>query len=238
MFGPDVEAAAKAHARAEWPREAVGYVIGGVYVPQVNIAPHPTREFAVADDAWSDDVQAVVHSHAILGKMGVDERRAPSKSDMIAQMSAGVPFGILADDSRISTGILWFGDHVLDEPLIGRKFVCNVRDCYELVRAWTWQTRRIKIKSFPRDALWWERDSGQDLLMESFREVGCRQVGHGDARTGDGLLMAPFGGKVNHCAVLTGNGLMMHHRNGMLSVEEPWSDAWRRVTRMVVRYHG
>lgn len=222
----------------EWPRECVGYVVGAAYEPQINVARNPTHEFSVADSAWHDGVRAVIHSHAVLGNLGPErEDRAPSRADMAAQISAAVPFGIVACDSRATTSILWFGDHVLEEPLLGRTFVQGVRDCYELARAYFWQRRRIKLKGVPRDADWWE-DPGQDLIMDGFRSAGFSHVGTDDARPGDGLLLAPFSGKVNHCAVLTEAGLMMHHRGGKLSNEEPWSDAWRRVTRAVVRYRG
>lgn len=229
MYGLDVDAAAQAHALAEWPRESVGYVVGDAYVPQSNIALDPVREFAVADSAWSDDVQAVIHSHTI----SLD--RAPGAADMRSQISAGVPFGILATDGNVATPILWFGDHVLDEPLVGRTFVPGVTDCYELVRAWMWQERKIKLRPFARDADWWER--GGDLLAQSFEKAGCKRISVEDARAGDGLLMAiPATGIINHCAVLLGGGLMLHHRAGQLSRREPWSGAWRRLTRMVVRF--
>lgn len=231
MFGPDVEIAAQNHALVEWPREAVGYVIGGTYVPQENIASDPVREFRVADSAWSDDVRAVIHSHTTSFDW------LPSKADMQSQLSAGVPFGILATNGDTTTPLLWFGDHVLDEPLIGRRFVSNVTDCYELVRAWMWQERRIKLKSFPRDVAWWER--GENLLAQSFETAGCVRVAIEDAHPGDGLLMAiPATGPVNHCAVLLDGGLMLHHRVGQFSRREPWSGAWRRLTRMAVRYAG
>lgn len=231
MFGAEVEASSRAHALADWSRESVGYVIGGAYVPQENVAADPINTFRVADDAWSDGVQAVIHSHTT----SLD--RFPSKADMQSQISAGVPYGILATDGQIATPILWFGDHVLEEPLIGRRFAPGVTDCYELVRAWMWQERKIKLKSFPRDASWWERK--EDLLAQSFAQAGCARVPVEEVRPGDGLLMAiPATGAVNHCAVLLDNGLMLHHRAGQLSRREPWSGAWQRLTRIAVRYVG
>lgn len=231
MFGPEIENAAQGHARVEWPRECVGFVIDGTYVAQENIASDPVREFRVVDSAWSDEVQAVVHSHT------TSFVNTPSKADMQSQISAGVPFGILATNGDTTTSLLWFGDHVLDEPLIGRKFVPNVTDCYELVRAWMWQERKIKLKSFPRDVAWWER--GENLLAQSFSTAGWSRISIEETRPGDGLLMAnPATGVTNHCAVLLDSGLMLHHRAGQLSRREPWSGAWRRLTRMAVRYVG
>lgn len=236
MFGSDVQAAAQRHALAEYPREAVGFVIAGAYAPQVNVAADPGNQFCVAPEAWDDDVQAVIHSHTLTYGLPADrDARAPSAADMQAQLAAAVPFGIVATDGEIATDILWWGDHLLDEPLIGRRFVPGVLDCYELVRAWCWQERAIRLPSFPRDAEWWEH--GQDMLAQGFSSAGFVRVAIEDAQRGDSFLIAlPAHGVVNHCGVLLEGGLMLHHRAGQLSRREPWSGAWRRLTRLVVRH--
>lgn len=235
MFGSEVDTAALAHARAEWPREAVGYVIDGAYVRQRNIAADPVSTFRVADEAWSDEVEAVIHSHVAPAVPG-SEPRAPSRADQVGQGASAVPWGICWTDGRGGAlPPLWFGDHLLDEPLVGRPFVPGSLDCYELVRAWWWQTRGVRLPVVPRDAEWWA--AGGDLLAQGFRGAGFVPVDPAEARPGDGLLIAvPATGVVNHCAVLIDGGLMLHHRGGQLSRREPWSGAWRRLTRMVVRH--
>ena len=87
MFGPDVDSRARMHALSRYPRESVGYVVGGVYHPQENVARDPTREFAVRPEAWGDDVRGVVHSHT-------NGNPAPGRDDMEAQVATGVPWGI------------------------------------------------------------------------------------------------------------------------------------------------
>lgn len=228
MFGRDVEHAALVHARAEYPREAVGYVIDGAYCPQVNLAPAPERAFLVAPEAWSDAVQAVIHSHT-------NGNDAPSAADMAAQQSSAVPWGITVTDGESAAPLIWFGDHVLQAPLIGRRFVPGVTDCYALARAWFWQQRAIMLPEVPRDREWWVH--GGDLLRDGFARAGFVRVAADTARHGDGLLMAILAtGVINHCAVLLGDGSMLHHRAGHLSRTEPWAGSWRRLTRMVVRY--
>lgn len=228
MFKPSVEVAARAHALREWPREAVGFVIGDRYVGQSNLSTNPVHEYAIDSSAWSDDVQAVIHSHT------TDFDCAPSATDMRVQIAADVPFGILATDGKTVTPLLWLGDHVLDEPLIGRSFVHGVTDCYELVRAWMWQSKKIKLKSVPREQNWW--DTKQNLIVESMAAAGCVRIAIEEVVPGDGLLMAiPLNGIINHCAVLLDDNMMIHHRAGQLSRREPWSGLWRRVTRMAVR---
>ena len=107
-------------------------------------------------------------------------------------------------------------------------------DCYELMRAYVHQTHNRQLPAVPRDVCWWEK--GQNVLVEHLRKFGFFSVSEEDAREGDGLLFAlPVSGVINHCAVLLDNGLMLHHRRWELSRREPWSAAWRRLTRMVVR---
>lgn len=230
MFGSEVDAAARAHALAEYPREAVGYVVDGKYCPQQNAAPNPRDAFMVLPnpDKW-DLVQAVIHSHT-------NGNGAPGRADMAGQVASDVPWGLTVTDGAVASPLIWWGDHVLGAPLIGRRFVPGVMDCYELGRAWYWQERGIKLPAVPRDSEWWLR--GEDLLEAGFRGAGFSRVGPEDSpRAGDALLMAiPATGRVNHCAVLLEGDLMLHHRTGRLSCREPWSGAWRRLTRLVVRH--
>lgn len=229
MFGLVVDAAAREHALRSWPHESVGFVVGGSYCPQENIATDKVREFRVADSAWSDAVQAVIHSHT------TSMSCAPGEADMRSQLSAAVPYGIVATDGRCTTPLLWFGDHVLDAPLVGRTFVPGVTDCYELVRAWMWQERGIKLRSYPRDAGWWRL--GKDLLAQNFRDAGFAPVEGGGIAVGDVAIMAvPVGKIANHCGVLVGGNMLLHHRANQLSRRELWSDSWQRLTRLVVRY--
>ena len=46
--------------------------------------------------------------------------------------------------------VLWFGDHLLNEPLIGRQFIPNVMDCYELMRTYVHQTHNRQLPAVPR----------------------------------------------------------------------------------------
>lgn len=235
MFGYSVTAAAKQHALNDWPNESVGYVVNGEYFAQVNIADKPREAFLVAKTAWSEDVQAVIHSHPVAA---IDPRpydqRAPTADDMLGQYSSDVPWGIIAATKQEATDPLWFGDQVLDQPLIGRKFVPNVTDCYELMRAYVHQKFKVYLPPVPRDRMWWE--TKQDVLADNFAKLGFEQVKPENVRAGDGLLIAiPATGVINHCAVLLENGLMLHHRWGELSRTTPWCGAWRRLTRIIVR---
>lgn len=234
MFGPAVDAAAKAHALAEYPNEAVGVVAGGAYLPQENLGINGDRRgfMRVRDGIFSEiEIQAVIHSHV------QPSPRGPGKDDMESQISTDVPWGIVqvSADGTGTAPILWFGEHVLDMPLIGRPFVGNVTDCYELVRGHFWQKLGIKLRSFPRDFEWWTVEP--KLIEDGFAQAGFVPIPPRDAQPNDGLcIRLPGHGAVNHCAVLLENGLMLHHLRDQLSKREPWSSPWRHLTRSVVRF--
>jgi cell wall-associated NlpC family hydrolase len=231
VFGAKVETAAKAHAIAQHPKEACGVVSGGVYVPLRNVARDPLEGFALPRTAWAKHapVQAVIHSH-VAPRHG----RAPSAADMTGQMETGVPWGIVLTDGTGAWGPLWFGDHIIDEPLIGREFTHGVRDCYALVRAWFWQRRGVRLPDFARDDDWW--NEGGDLYRDGFAKAGGVAIDASEAREGDVVLMQLHGVPVpHHAGVIEAGGLLLHHLPGRLSRREPLGP-WRRYVTHWLRY--
>jgi cell wall-associated NlpC family hydrolase len=231
MFGAEIDAAARAHALADYPRESCGLVVAGRYVPVMNVAADPEAQFAMPDDAWiaHGDVQAVIHSH------GAAHALAPSASDMTHQIASAVPWGITRCDGVAASPLLWWGDFRLDEPLLGRSFVHGVTDCYGAIRAWFWQQRGVRLIDVARDDQWWQ--AGGDLYSEGFARAGFRVVPATEANDGDVVLIA-FRSKVpNHGGVLVDGGLIYHHLQGRLSAREPFG-RWRQMAALYLRYEG
>lgn len=230
-FGPKVEAAAKAHALAEYPREACGLVVDGVYEPKANKAVDPHNAFEIDRRCWATKrkIQAVIHSHcAVPGSFtwSPEEKKAtddhghapwPSSDDMRQQVATGLPWAIIWTDGQGTKGPLWWGDFVLDEPLIGREFHPGVRDCYGLARAYYRQERGVTLPEFARDDEWWHL--GDDLFREGFGKAGFVPV-EGAARPGDAYLMAIRSDVPNHCAMVLQPGLILHHLSRRLSRRE------------------
>ena len=71
--------------------------------------------------------------------------------------------------------------------------------------------------------------------MENFERAGFRRIDLQDAQRGDVLLAHVFSSRNNHGAVYTGNGLVMHHLGGHLSVEEPVA-RWQNLITVTLRY--
>ena len=227
---PEAERAAREHALRDWPHEACGIIEGGVYVPLANSATDPREAFKLPPRTFVEHrVEAVIHSHC-------SDRHDPwpSAADMASQIETAVPWGIVWAGKDDATGPLWWGDFVLDEPLIGRPFQPGIRDCYSLIRAECWQRTAVRLPEFPRDANWWS--SGGDLLRTGFRPAGFEAIDR-EEQPGDVLLMRIRSAVPNHCAVVLGNGLILHHLGNRLSRREPLGP-WRRYVTHTLRYVG
>jgi cell wall-associated NlpC family hydrolase len=255
MFGPEVDAAIKSHAIAEYPKESCGLVIGGAYRPIQNISGRPTEKFRMPDDAWplDENLQAVIHSHTrpIDPTIRFDDPRCPSADDIRSQMEttgSGIPWGIAWARKERAADIVWFGDHILDEPLsdesgkhIGREFIHGVRDCFTIARKYYWQVENTKIKDAPRDAEWWH-DAGKDLYVDGFESAGFKVIGRGPTvpsviRPGDGVLMSVMSKVPNHAGILLPNEMMLHHLMGRISGRVPVNRWLNQVTHWL-RYEG
>lgn len=242
MFNAAVEAAAKAHAIAEYPKEACGVVTGtaadATYVALPNIAADPEEFFELPARTLIDHapVLAVVHSHC-----HPRHQPFPTAADMRAQIEAALPFGIVWTNGETAGAPLWFGDFLLDVPLfdsrgahIQREFAPGVNDCYSLLRTWFWQIKKVKLPEFPRDIEWWK--NGGDLYREGFAKAGFVAIDAGAAKPGDGVLMkwghwsAPF-----HAGVLLDGGLILHHLQQRLSRREPFA-RWAAKATHYLRY--
>lgn len=231
MFAPEIENAARAHAVAQFPKESCGIVVNGQYIQIPNIAENPETDFAMPQDTWAahGEVEAVVHSHT--PAFGI----RPSANDMVHQIASDVPWGITVTDGNTATKVLWWGDFVLDQPLLGRQFVHGVTDCYSAIRAWRWQSCGIKIPDFPRDEAWWEK--GLDLYNEGFRKAGYRVIAADEAKVGD-VALINFRSKVpNHGGTLVEDGLLYHHLQNRLSCREPLG-RWVPMISKWLRHEG
>jgi len=230
MFGSKVTVDAASHADAEYPRESCGLVVGGCcYQPCVNAAEKPENDFVISAQDYAaamamGGVQAVIHSHPD----GLDH---PTYKDMEIQMASALPWCILPRGKQP----FWFGDQCPIPRLRGRVFRHGVTDCYSVIRDWFRLVRKTTLINLPRDDRWWH--NGQDIYMENFRRAGFERIEMAEAERGD-VLLGRIGPRVtvnNHAALYLGNGQILHHLQGRLSVREPVT-RWRRCFVVCLRY--
>lgn len=217
MFDLSVQLAAQQHARAQYPHEAVGFVIDGVYVPQENIADDPSKTFKVALECWplSQPLQAVIHSHIDTPII------TPSKEDMAGQIASAVPWGLLTVTAEKVSDLVWWGPGVAIPDLIRRPYRPGPSgsdgkgDCYALVKDWFELERGVKLQDFARD----EDDflNGFDLYRDNFEGQGFRTINAHEIKRGDCCLMQIRTKVPNHAAVFLGKGLGIHHLQNTLS---------------------
>lgn len=224
------QAAALAHARRDYPREACGLVVfaegRATYRPCRNLAEGDgqfvldPQDYAAAED--TGEVVGVVHSHC-----GVPA--TPSQADLVMAERGSLPWHIVSLPTET-----WhvFQPQGYRAPLIGRAFVHGVLDCYSLIRDWYLQERGIELPDYDRRDEWWRR--GGNLYLQHFREAGF--VDGAELHHGAVLLMQIASDVPNHGAIYLENGTILHHIHGRLSSREVYGGYWRKHTVKVLRH--
>lgn len=222
-FGKGVLAASQKHAEAVYPEEAVGVVVKGRYVRLKNIHKKPEEYFAIDQAAllerygW-DDIQAVIHSHAVdRGSL-----YGPSEADMKAQITSKKAFGIQLVTAEGAGNIVWWGEGIEPLPYEGRPYLFGVYDCYSILRDWYAGELGIQLKDFARSEDFYKK--GNDLFTQNAEKQGFIKqpdAGVRKLRRGDVVLLAIRSTVPNHCIVALGGGLGLHHATDTTSVIEP-----------------
>lgn len=229
MMQPALLSIAQAYADAAAPGEACGLILvepgshKGDYKPVRNLSETPDR-FTIHPEDWADAedygrVGAVVHSHP-------PSHPDPSPADRMACDLSGIPWVIVS-------GPAWTTIQPVGRPLERREFCWGLDDCYSLVRDWYLQNDGLTLPDFLRGPDFWIH---RDLFGEGLARAGFSRVDEAPER-GDVLLFAVRSqGIPNHCGIAMGDGRMLHHLPGRLSVVEPVG-AWVQCLQGVVR-HG
>lgn len=260
-FSTEVVKAAQDHAKQAYPLEACGIVVRGEYHRMENKALDPSEHKDEDPDCQckrcsfridsaeiikicgEDPLEAVVHSHP-------DGPLFPSESDMRGQITSDVPWVIIGTDGdRVSDPIEW-GDSLPVPPILGRRFIHGVQDCYSLIRDTfrlgkeklaeqdiDWPFDPIYLADCPREDCWWEK--GQDLYLENFKTWGFTEISMSEAQPGDVFIMKLLGEEANHAGMLLSGNLVLHHLPGetRISRREP-AGGWARMAVKWVRYQG
>lgn len=122
------------------------------------------------------------------------------------------------------------------EQLSGIGYEVGRYDCWGTVAQFYDRAFDIRLPNFARPAFYWEH--GLDLITDGYLNAGFDivEVHHSRLAIGDVLVMAVADRRPNHCAVYIGNGRILHHLFGGLSLVEPLNMAWRRRILWVGRH--
>ncbi len=249
MLHKKTQAAVRAHALAEYPRECCGLIVAvgrrEIYRPCRNLA-QGLEQFRMSAEDWADAedagrVLAVVHSHP-------DHTAEPSDADRAACEATGLPWVIVSVRDGAIADVHQFAPSGWTAPLLGRQFFHGVLDCYTLIRDWYSREAGIKLPDFERADDWW--NNGQDLYMQGFAEAGFERIPDGaPLQPGDVVLMSVRSPVANHAGIFLGARplaeapdlhpvpqAMLHHLYGRLSERVVYGGHWQEITRAVVRH--
>lgn len=221
MFDAQVTTDAKQHALEEFPKESVGAVYQGRYVPLENVSPTPEESFRL--ETYPQDAEAIIHSHTKTPSL------APSFDDMLSQQQDDPKrlWGIISCNGRACKGISWFGDAAPIEPYVGRTFLSGHRDCWCLIRdIYRAELGITTLPNLPRNDDWFRGRNPPDLLsVQNIEDSGFERIDWRDLRPYD-IVLGTIGSKVtNHCGIYIGRDMILHHTEDAPSVRvvlKPW----------------
>ena len=225
-----IEKAFQDYATSQYPKEACAFVYQDALMIVENVHPEPTTSFALsaAGNQFMSKAQAFLHSHP-------DGDMTPSDHDMRTQIACGIPFGVCLTKAEGSERITWWGDHLINYPLLDRPFTHGAFDCYSLLRSVYAQERGIILPNFPREDNWWR--GGRDVISEHVEESGF-SVFTGDPEKYDVYIMQ-FSSATppSHIAINYGDGTIIHHLDGGLSKVD-YAVRYAKFINKVYRYNG
>jgi len=199
-----------------YPNEAVWVLTQDGLRRVANISTEPSKHFRISDkdmlQAYQEGLLAIVHSHP-------DGPDCPSEEDMVGQVSTACAWGIVSTNGNEALPIVWWGDEVERDPLIGRGFRHGITDCYSLIRDYYLLEHGIALPEFPRGWNWW--NEGKDLYTDGFPKAGFRRFDPDveEPREGD-MWFSQLKSKVpNHGGIYLGDETILHHTTANLAVD-------------------
>lgn len=221
----------KAHAAAEYPKEACGLVIQCgrklEYVPCANAHDRPTEAFRIT----IDELQAARERGTVI--------RAVHSHPDCPIVIASAPDEAYMNESEVPMGILnwpfteyqeYFPEAV---PLLGRPFVLGVQDCWGLMMDWH-AMQGVVLPDYRVDHHWWEIVGGPSLYVDNWRAAGFIEVDN--PTPGDMVVMQIQADKPNHAGILLPDGHLLHHLYGQLSCREFFGSYFRDRVRLTLRH--
>jgi proteasome lid subunit RPN8/RPN11 len=237
----------EAHVLSEYPKEAVGLVINGVYRPCQNIHPEPTKHFRISPQEMvliqtERRAEALLHSHPYRSTDVMGHRyrpEYPSATDIDHFNHWGIPWGIVATDGSGLSQFVWLDDN--NRPaLYGRHFIWGVQDCFSLVRDWFWVVKKINLPNVPRRWAWWNEKDTPNLFEEWFPKIGFEVIPNKIATIGDVALMRMGDNNsasvINHCAVVVNHNTLLHQGFDPIFSRDIRIDLWNKSIARFIRY--
>lgn len=231
----EIKEKALAHAKEEYPKEAVGlvHVIKGKnrYFKCQNLAETPDEHFILNPKDYLEaekkgEIIAVVHSHP-------KTNPAPSPADKVACEASGLPWFIVNPNTET-----WgeYKPEGWELPYVGREFSHGIVDCYSLVRDFYKREFKLQLNDYNRRDQWWEK--GENMYLDNFAKEGFKETTLEQIAYGDLFLMQLESPVPNHAGIYLDNGIVLHHVQGRLSSRDVYGGYYQKVTAKVLKHES
>ena len=171
-------------------------------------------------------IKCIIHSHNNYGHL--------SRNDMILQEKSRKPYGMINLINKSLDKVVFWGDQLPPQDLIGRSFTHGCYDCYGLVRDY-YKMKGITLPSYPRENFWWKKDPS--MLIDNFQDAGFKRIKDNEVREGDVYMMKLDAPVVNHSGIWLKNGMILHHLYKNLSGKDSIG-RWQQFLEGFYRYIG
>tara|TARA_R100000234_G_scaffold33603_2_gene19757 strand:- start:504 stop:1208 length:705 start_codon:yes stop_codon:yes gene_type:complete len=226
---------AKEYSEKLYPKEACGLVaiIKGkkVFYPCKNVAESTMEFFALDPDDYADcenqgEIIGIFHSHPVSSSI-------PSEVDILSCNYLKMLWYIYSNKDDSWNEIT--PKENLTNPLIGRKFVWGVQDCWSLIYDWYLLNKNITLKKWTRPKSLKEFENNP-LFEKCSKDTGFKEVTNQELKIGDVMLMEGMYNKLSHVALYIGDSTILHHTVGKLSCREIYDLEYQKITKKIYRY--
>lgn len=221
------------YVQSKWPEEACGVFVNDEFIPFENKSENPLDTFLIDDPEFdklylSGDVECIIHSHEDGGTTPM-----ASKEDQEQQQALDIPCGIINMRNKSVTHVVFWGDQLPIEPLLGRHFFFNVWDCYGLARDFIRQEFKYATPNPGRDFCFWYK--GKPFMETNIETMPFTRIPLDKIQVNDFILYNIEGTKfVNHVGIYKGNRVM-HHLYNQISRLLPVND-YKNFAQFALRF--
>ncbi len=209
-----------------------------------NTAADPLRHFdlSFADKAelTTNPPLALIHSHP-------NGNQEPSDADTISALATGWTWGISVVHGLAETGEVFsvgypefWGDAVPIPPLLGRRYLWGVRDCWSVCRDY-YRLKGHELKDVPRSrdpSLYGSGDPRSNPFKFYPPMVGFEPLDSWlDRRPGDFVTLCWRDHVPNHCAIYLGNSKLLHQPRDQASSEWTVNNETTLYTNMSAKFY-
>ena len=231
----EIKEKALAHAKEEYPKEAVGlvHVIKGKnrYFKCQNLAETPDEHFILNPKDYLEaekkgDIIALDHTQT-------KTKPAPSQADKDPTQAYRLPRFCL-----LYTNQTWgeYKPEGWELAYVGREFSHGIVDCYSLVRDFYKREFKLQLNDYNRRDQWWEK--GENMYLDNFAKEGFNETTLEQIAYGDLFLMQLESPVPNHAGIYLGDGVVLHHVQGRLSSRDVYGGYYQKVTAKVLKHES